>query len=77
MTILEAGFKDATAVLALPEKYRKRPRTTNSVERLNAEIRHRERVIRIFPNQASAVCGGALQMDIDEKWSSVGVSPLT
>ncbi|GGK08430.1 hypothetical protein GCM10007043_23130 [Calditerricola satsumensis] len=28
MAILEAGFEDATAVLALPEKYRRRLRTT-------------------------------------------------
>jgi transposase-like protein len=35
MAILEAGFHDATAVLALPDKYRKRLRTTISLERLN------------------------------------------
>jgi transposase-like protein len=29
---LEAGFDDATAVLALPEPYRRRLRTTNAVE---------------------------------------------
>jgi len=50
MRILEAGFEDVTADLSLPEKYRKRLRTTNSVERLNEEIRRRERVIRIFQN---------------------------
>lgn len=44
---LEAGFEDAMAVMALPEKYRKRLRTTNMQERLNEEIRRRERVIRI------------------------------
>jgi len=43
------------AVMALPEKYRKRLRTTNMQERLNEEIRRRERVIRIFPNDASAL----------------------
>ncbi len=50
MGILEAGFYDATVGLSLPEKYRKRLRTTNSIERLNEEIRRRERAIRIFPN---------------------------
>jgi transposase-like protein len=71
MTILEAGFDDATAVLSLPEKYRKRLRTTNSLERLNEEIRRRERVIRIFPNRASVVrLLGALLMEVDEKWAS-------
>jgi len=49
MDILEEGFEDATAVLELPEQYRRRLRTTNGLERLNEEIRRRERVIRIFP----------------------------
>ncbi len=51
--LLDEAFDDITAVLAVPLKYRKRLRTTNSVERLNQEIRRRERVIRIFPNEAS------------------------
>jgi hypothetical protein len=33
MAILEAGFDDATAVLALPEPYRRRLRTSNGMER--------------------------------------------
>jgi transposase-like protein len=71
MAILESGFEDATAVLLLPEKYRKRLRTTNPLERLNEEIRRRERVIRIFPNRESAMrLIGALLMEIDEKWAS-------
>jgi transposase-like protein len=48
---LERGFDDATAILALPPAYRQRLRTTNGVERLNEEIRRRERVIRTFPNR--------------------------
>ncbi|MCS4162591.1 transposase-like protein [Salinibacter ruber] len=39
---LEDGFYDTTAVLALPEKYRKRLRTTNMLERFIQEIRRRE-----------------------------------
>jgi len=71
MAVLEAGFEDATAVLLLPPKYRKRLRTTNGLERLNEEIRRRERVIRIFPNRESALrLIGALLMEIDEKWAS-------
>lgn len=37
VAVLEAGFDDATTVLALPDLYRRRLRTTNSVERLNEE----------------------------------------
>jgi len=51
MDILEQGFDDAVAVLNLPERYRKRLRTTNGIERLNEEVRRRERVIRIFPQR--------------------------
>ena len=36
---MEEGFEDAMAVMSLPEKYRKRLRTTNMQERLNEEIR--------------------------------------
>ena len=71
MDILEKGFDDATAILELPEKYRKRLRTTNDMERVNEEVRRRERVIRIFPNRDSLLrLAGAFLMEIDEKWSS-------
>ena len=66
---LEAGFEDAMAVMSLPEKYRKRLRTTNMQERLNEEIRRRERVIRIFPNDDSALrLIGALLAEQNEVW---------
>jgi len=59
------------AVMALPERYRKRLRTTNGVERLNQEIRRGERVIRIFPNEESALrLIGTVLIEIDEAWSS-------
>ncbi len=54
-TLLNETFDDITAVLTVPLKYRKRLRTTNGVDRLNQEIRRRERVIRIFPNEASVI----------------------
>ena len=55
--------------MALPEKYRRRLRTTNMMERLNEEIRRRERVIRVFPNDASALrLIGALLAEVSEVW---------
>ena len=66
---IEEGFADAMAVMALPEKYRRRLRTTNMQERLNEEIRRRERVIRIFPNDESALrLIGALLAEQNEVW---------
>ena len=71
MDVLEQGFDDAMAVMSLPVKYRRRLRTTNALERLNQEIRRRERVIRIFPNEASAIrLLGALLCEQSEKWLS-------
>jgi hypothetical protein len=71
MAILEAGFDDATAVLALPEPYRRRLRTSNGMERLNDEVRRRERVIRIFPNRESAIrLVGAVLMERHEHWTT-------
>ena len=70
-TLLDEAFADITGVLILPLKYRKRLRTTNGVERLNQEIRRRERVIRIFPKEASVIrLMGALLMEQSEKWQT-------
>ena len=66
---LEDAFDDVTAVLCFPEKYRKRLRSTNMQERLNEEIRRRERVVRVFPNEEAALrLIGALLAEIAETW---------
>lgn len=71
LEVLEEGFFDATAVLALPGKYRRRLCTTNMLERFIQEIRRREKVIRIFPNIESAYrLVGALCAETHEEWST-------
>lgn len=65
--ILDEGFDDATQFYAEPEDYHINLRTTNVLERINSEVRRRERVIRIFPNQQSAFrLIGAVLMDYEE-----------
>jgi transposase-like protein len=69
--ILDRGFDDATHVLYYPSKYRKRLRTTNMQERVNREVRRRERVISIFPNDDSIVrIIGSVLLEIHENWIS-------
>jgi transposase-like protein len=71
MALLDESFDEITAVYTLPEAYRKRLRTTNSIERLNKELRRRERMIRIFPNDDSLIrLMGAVLMEHHEKWTT-------
>lgn len=66
---LENGLEDALAVMALPEKYRRRMKSTNMQERLIREIRRRERVVGIFPNTESAHrLIAAYLAEIHEEW---------
>jgi len=71
LTAFDDGLDDATAVLALPEKYRRRLRTTNMLERFIEEIQRRVKVIRIFLDLASAErLIGALCAETHEEWST-------
>ena len=67
--ILETDGEDALTCLNFPIQHRRRIRTTNGLERFNQEIKRRTNVIRIFPNQDSAVrLIGALCMEQSEEW---------
>ncbi|MFD1852248.1 IS256 family transposase [Oceanobacillus bengalensis] len=64
---LDNGYEDAVQYYAETKNTHKHIRTTNALERINEEIRRREKVIRIFPNQDSAFrLIGAILMDLDE-----------
>lgn len=65
---LDEGFEDAFAYLA-NYVIHNRLRTTNCLERLNEEGRRREKVIRIFPNEDSAIrLIDAILIDTNEDW---------
>lgn len=67
---LDEGFEDAIQYLNFPEKVHPHIRSTNSLERLNQEVRRREKVIRIFPNTQSAFrLVGAVLMQYQEDYS--------
>jgi len=54
LKILDEGFEDTIQYMEYPEDIRCHIRSTNSLERLNQEVRRREKVIRIYPNTQSA-----------------------
>jgi len=65
---LDDGFEDAFQYTVAGKGYN-RLKSTNLLERLNEEVRRREKVIRISPNQASANrLIGAILMDKHEEW---------
>lgn len=65
--ILDEGFEDSIQYLSEKLAMHKHIRSTNSLERLNQEVRRRERVIRIFPNTQSAFrLVGAVLMEYAE-----------
>ncbi|MBG9455667.1 transposase [Lysinibacillus sphaericus] len=67
LAIFDEGFEDTIQYMNYPEKIRCHIRSTNSLERLNQEVRRRERVIRIFPNTQSAFrLVGAVLMQYQE-----------
>lgn len=67
---LDRGFDDAIQYLESGFPHA-RLRSTNLLERLNEELRRREKVIRIFPHAQSANrLIGALLMDIHDEWIS-------
>jgi len=52
---LEENLAEGFTVFDFPIEHRRSIRTTNSLERINREIRRRTRVVGIFPNEASCL----------------------
>jgi transposase-like protein len=66
---LEANLAEGFTVFSFPTKHSRFIRTTNSLERVNREIRRRTRVVGIFPNEASCLrLISAILMETSEKW---------
>jgi transposase-like protein len=66
---LEENLSEGFTVFDFPLEHRRSIRTTNSLERINKEIRRRTRVVGVFPNEASCLrLISALLMEISEEW---------
>lgn len=65
---MEDNLADGFTVFDFPLEHRRSVRTTNSLERVNKEIRRRTRVVGVFPNEASCLrLISALLMEISEE----------
>ena len=67
----EENIPEGLSVFRLPARHRRRLRTTNSVERINEEIKRRTRVARLFPNEESLLrLVSAILSEISEDWET-------
>ena len=69
---LEDAIPEGLAVFSLPERHRKRLRTSNPMERsIQQEIKRRTVKVRVFPNEASLErLVTAILVEIGEKWAT-------
>lgn len=68
---MENNIIEGLTIFSFPETHRRRLRTTNSLERLNREIRRRSRVATLFPNEASCLrLVTAIVMEFSDDWQT-------
>ena len=66
---VEENIEETLTFYRLPREHHKHLKSTNMLERLNQEIKRRTQVIRIFPNEESALrLIRALAVEIHEDW---------
>jgi putative transposase len=66
---VENNIEETFTFYRLPKEHHKHLKSTNVLERLNQELKRRTQVIRIFPNEASALrLPRALAVEIHEGW---------
>ena len=62
---------EVLAFAAFPRAHWQKIWSTNSLERINKEIKRRSRVVGIFPNEASAIrLVGAILADLHDEWQA-------
>ena len=67
---MEEAEDDVLAYMTFPKAHRTKLHSTNTLERLNREVKRRADVVGIFPNEASIVrLIGAVLMEANDEWS--------
>lgn len=67
--LMDVAEEDVLAYFAFPAPHRVKLHSTNTLERLNKEVKRRANVVGIFPNEASILrLIGAVLMEQNEEW---------
>jgi transposase-like protein len=79
---MEAAEDHVLAYLTFPAAHRQKLHSTNTLERLNKEVKRRADVVGIFPNEASIIrLVGAVLMEANDEWQLqhryLSLEPLT
>ncbi len=70
-TFIDDSETDVLAHMDFPIQHRTRIHSTNSLERLNKEVKRRADVVGIFPNEASIIrLIGAVLLEANDEWQT-------
>lgn len=69
-TIMDEAEPDVLAYMSFPKERRAKLHSTHPIERLNGEIKRRDEVVGIFPNDEAIVrLVGALLLEQNDEWA--------